>query len=407
MRLRGALSFAAFAVIVFFSFGYFTSMGVSIRPASQRTNLSMEVPDINGLVVGSSVQLRGVSIGEVSNIAATVGGAIVSFYIDSHYKIPTSSNVRLENLSALGEAYVELVPRGEGGPLWHDGQRIATEAIMQPPSISELAASVVRVLNQLDPKALKDIVDETDAALPNPATVLPNLSRTATLVRNTAATMHGKGRDLLDNFQALFRNADFVGPTLAYNAPYLPRFGRVLDSFYGCIAEAYNRGAPQTIRNFAHFVARIEHLLDHSSGDIKVLMQAMLPYLNDLAGALSNLDTGRVFRDMLAALPEDGAVTLHVTVPDAATPETPTAAPPNVPAIPASQDAAASAPVTAPTRAPHSAAAGVPPTDVDPESVLPVAECRPILPTSATPAPHADATPRTGKHPIPAAAPGN
>jgi phospholipid/cholesterol/gamma-HCH transport system substrate-binding protein len=51
----------------------------------------------------------------------------------------------------------------------------------------------------------------------------------------------------------------------------------------------------------------------------------MLPYLNDLSGALMNLDTGQVFTNMLAAVPEDGAITLHVTIPPANEPATPDA----------------------------------------------------------------------------------
>jgi phospholipid/cholesterol/gamma-HCH transport system substrate-binding protein len=415
-KVRAGLSFVAFAVIIVFALGYFTSMGVAVRRPPQRTNISLQVSDINGLVVGSSVQLRGVPIGEISTITTTITGATINLYVDSRYKIPVDSNVRLENLSALGEAYIELVPHSEGGPMWQDGQRIATAAITQPPSISELAASVVRVLNQLDPGALDRIINETDTALPNPTTVLPNLSHAATLLRNTAATMNGKGRDLLDNFQALFRNADFVGPVLAFNAPYITRISHYIADATSCVIEGYNTGGPQTIKNFAHFVARIEHLLDHSSGDIKILMQSMLPYLNDISGALMNLDTSQVFANMLAALPEDGAVTLHVTIPDTGGPDSAAAGAPTTPAAPATTTPAAPAPENALARpsatpAPHVDAAprtGAPAALGPPESLLPLHACSPVLPTATTPAPHADATPRAGAHAIPVpAAPGN
>jgi phospholipid/cholesterol/gamma-HCH transport system substrate-binding protein len=373
MRVRGALSFVAFALMIVFALEYFTSMGVRLGPPVQSTVISMEVSDIHSLVAGSTVQLRGVPIGKVNGITTTIAGATVNFAIDSRYKIPVNSDVRLENLSALGEGYIELVPRSEVGPVLQDGQRIATSAVTNPPSISELATSIARVLNQLDPAALERIVNETHAALPSPATVLPNLSRTATLLRNTAATMNGKGRELLDNFQGLFRNADFVGPVLAFNAPYLSKIGRDVKTLFSCALEGVDQGAPQTMHNFGHFMGRLEHLLDHSGGDLKVLTQAMLPYLNDTSGALMNLDTAQVFENMLAAVPADGAVTLHVTIPVAGAVEDPAASAPATAAAPPPQNPAAGADTAEPTAAP-------------PAPVPFVSHCKFAYPTPTTPA---------------------
>ena len=69
---------------------------------------------------------------------------IVKLSFTEQFHVPVDSDVRLENLSALGESYLELVPRNEGGPMLRDGERIATESVIQPASISELATSVVR-----------------------------------------------------------------------------------------------------------------------------------------------------------------------------------------------------------------------------------------------------------------------
>jgi virulence factor Mce-like protein len=309
-------------------------MGVALNPPPNRTHLSMQVRDISGLVLGSSVQLRGVPIGEINRISTTTAGATVDLAVGSQYEIPVDSDIRLETLSALGEAYVEVIPRSEGGPVLQDGQLLDTEVITQPLTISELATTVVRVLNQFDPAALERIVNELDAALPNPAETLPNLANTAVLLRNAATSMRGKGRDLLDNFQALLQNAQFVGPVLAFNAPWLVKMGYDLARMNDASVVLHDRGAPQTLHNLSHLVGRIEHFLDHSGGDLKVLMQSMLPYLNDTSGALMNLDTAQIFGNMLAAVPEDGAVTLHVTIPDSSTPDTMPAGAPPASAIP-------------------------------------------------------------------------
>ena len=151
MIIKGAISFIAFGVMIVFALGSFRSMGVALNPPPDRTHLSMQVKDISGLVLGSSVQLLGgVPIGEINRISTTTAGATVDLAVDSQYEIPVDSDIRLETLSALGEAYVEVIPRSEGGPALQDGQVLDTEVITQPLTISELATTVVRVLNQLN-----------------------------------------------------------------------------------------------------------------------------------------------------------------------------------------------------------------------------------------------------------------
>lgn len=166
MKIRHAISLVAFGLIVAYAVYYIAALGVRIGPPDNRVNVSMQVSDINGLVVDSNVLLRGVPVGKVTGIDTSMHSATVRFYIGKQYPIPVDSDVRLENLSALGESYIGLVPRTSEGPMFHNGQQVATENVKQPASISELATSVVRVLNQMDPGQLNRLVNETDHALP-------------------------------------------------------------------------------------------------------------------------------------------------------------------------------------------------------------------------------------------------
>lgn len=316
MKMRDGLSFAAFGLLIAFAIGYIGNLGVSVGPPSERTNLSMQVPDINGLVVGSNVLLRGVAVGQVSAITASIDGATVDFYVDDRFRIPVDSDVRLDNLSALGETYIGLLPNDDDGPFLQDGQRIAAEAITQPPSISELATSVVRVLNQLDPASLERIVNEADIALPDPNSVLPNLAHASTVLRNRAVNMDGRGEALLANFQTLLRNADWVGPALADIGKSLPRSAESFqDIFVNIKAGLIANGSPEAMVNFRLYLTRIQQLLDDRGPDLKVLFEALLPHFQGIAGALMNFDTGQILTNILETVPQDGEITLHVTVP--------------------------------------------------------------------------------------------
>ncbi len=311
-RVRDAVSFIAFGAIIAFVLVYFGALGLRVDPPSDRTDLSMDVPDINGLVAGSNVLLRGVQVGKVVKTSTTLQAATIEFYVDGRERIPLDSDVRLENLSALGESYIGLMPRSEGGPMLQDGQRIATEAVIQPPSISELATSVVRVLNQLNPGALERIIDESDAALPDPANVLPNISRAGLLLRNMSSDLGGNGRELLANFQTLTEDEEWVPPALDGLTPSVLDIGKAIQDLFKHIPILFHRGEPDNFANLNKLIARIQGFLTDRSPDLKVFGEAFQPKLNAVAGSLMNFDTGQILDNLLAAVPPDGTITLRV-----------------------------------------------------------------------------------------------
>lgn len=316
MRIRDLLSFTVFGLIIAVSVGYIASFGIRTSPPDNRTNLSMAVPDVKGIAVGSNVLLRGVSVGKVTKVRSAVNDATIDFYVEGGHRIPVDSDVRLENLSALGEAYVGLMPRTSDGPMLKDGQHIAAEAVTLPPSISHLATSVVRVLEQLDPDQLVRIVDEADDALPDPQQVLPTLVRASTLLRNQATGMQGRGQKVLDNFQILLQNADWVGPALANQVKPLYEAGAGVAGVYQGMLLVIGWNNPRDMELFGNFLARIQAFLDSRGPDVKVVTEALLPKVDAIAGSLMNLDTAQILSNILKGIPDDGAITLHVTVPD-------------------------------------------------------------------------------------------
>jgi phospholipid/cholesterol/gamma-HCH transport system substrate-binding protein len=313
---KNILSFAAFAVIIAIAVVYIGSFGLRIGPPAHRINLSMAVPDVKGLVVGSSVLLRGAAIGQVTAVSSSLSDATIDFYIEGDQRIPVNSDVRLDNLSALGEAVIGFIPRTSDGPMLTDGQRIATESITVPPSISQLATSVVRVLNQMDPDQLKRILGEADAALPSPDQVLPNLSRASMLTRNMVVSMNGRGQEVLDNFQTLLRNAGWVGPALADIGPPLRASGEGVSGTWNGMMNTIGWNNPTNMLLFQKFLDRIQNFLDTRGPDLKVTAQALLPQFQGIGGALMNFDTAQMLSNALSDIPEEGAITLHVAIPD-------------------------------------------------------------------------------------------
>ncbi|MCB9440285.1 MAG: MCE family protein [Mycolicibacterium sp.] len=310
------LSFGAFALMIAVAITYIGSFGLRTAPPDHRINLSMEVPEIKGLVVGSSVLLRGAVIGRVTRISAARNDATVDFYIDGGREIPVDSEIRLENLSALGEAFIGFKPRTAQEPYFIDGQHIATEAVVVPPSISELATSVVRFLDQMDPGQLKRILDEADEALPDPDDVLPNLSRASSLTRNMVTGLDGKGAAVLENFQTLLQNAGWVGPQLAASTEPIRTAGLNISRVWHGMMFTVAWNNPENMQLFQKFLDRVQHFLDDRGGDLKVISGALLPQFSGIGGALMNFDTAQILSNALSGTPEEGAITLHVAIPD-------------------------------------------------------------------------------------------
>jgi phospholipid/cholesterol/gamma-HCH transport system substrate-binding protein len=318
MRLKSAISvatFAAFLAMIAVLVGYIASLGVRVSQPANRTSLSLDAADINNIVVDSNVLYRGVPVGKVTSIDNSVATATIHFYIDGQYQVPIDTNVRLENLSALGESYIEFEPRSAGGPVLHDGQRIAPDAVKQPPSISELGTSVVRVLNQLDPRQLSRVISEADAGLPDPGSVLPNLAHASLLLRNTTADFKGQGRQLLDNFQVLLQNASFVGPALARATPSVRDLGPLYNVMDDDTTRIIHELNPTDVLQLSALVQRIQKFLDDRGVDLKVLGEATSANVKLIANGLKNLDSSQILANLLATVPENGAIDLHVPIP--------------------------------------------------------------------------------------------
>lgn len=316
MRLRVAAVFTAFVAMITAFLVYVAHLGIRVAPPTDRTNLAMDVADVNNLVVGSNVLLRGVPVGKVDWVEASTSHATIHFFIDKKYRVPRDSIVHLENLSALGESYLELEPPKAGGPVFNDGQRIPSELIVAPKSISDLGAAVGRTLNQLDPGELQKVVNEADAGLPDPYIVLPNLERASKVLHNTAAGLNGRGRQALVNLQSLLEHAGFVGSLLAQAAPDLKALGPYIQKMWQAgLNQNLRLDMPAGVYIFGRFMQRIQQFLDDRGSDLRVLTEPLMPNVEAIASALRNIDSSQILTNLLAAVPPDGAIELHVALP--------------------------------------------------------------------------------------------
>jgi len=317
MNARTGVSMAAMLTIAIASVLYMTTLGLQVKVLEDLRSVTMTVPDTNGLVVGSRVLLRGVPIGNVTAIQPSADGVQVEWDYKRDYQIPVDSQFRLDNLSALGEPYVSVLPPSDFGPYLGDDAHIPADHVTVPTTVKELSARLTRLLEQVQPDQLQRIFRELDTALPEGTQVLQDLSRAGALLASVLIDNTNDMTDLLNNAQSLLMDSAWVGPGLSGTGVDIARFGTGLNGFLNAAADtSVNAPLPDGIAlGTGPFLADLQRFLDKAAPDIKILAVDLLPAVRSGAASIRTIDIGHLLDNALASTASGDAVTIRLSVP--------------------------------------------------------------------------------------------
>ena len=108
-----------------------------------------------------NVTYRGVEVGKVSKVQLGDSGVEAVLSLESGVDIPADLTASVHSASAIGEQYLDLVPRSAKGPLLKNGSVIPQDRTSIPPNINSLLSAVSRGLNAIPRQDLKTVVDES------------------------------------------------------------------------------------------------------------------------------------------------------------------------------------------------------------------------------------------------------
>src|ERR1700739_1317799 len=103
-----------------------------------RYTVKMELPQSGGLYQTGNVTYRGTEVGRVQSVHLTNGGVEAVLSLKSGIHIPRDLKAEVHSQSAVGESYVELLPRNGTSPPLKDGDVIPLTATSVPPDINAL-----------------------------------------------------------------------------------------------------------------------------------------------------------------------------------------------------------------------------------------------------------------------------
>ncbi|UGT38831.1 MlaD family protein [Nocardia yamanashiensis] len=316
--LGPTLSLTAIAAVLVFGSAYLAFGVTGVDWFTGYTKLTMTLSNSGSLGPKSPVLLSGVRVGEITSVRNGSAGVQVDFRIRDDYRIPLSSTVTVENLSALGEPYVQFTPaKAAGAPYLRDGQRIDTAATRAPTSIPEVARQLTHLMNQLDPTAIAHLVDTFTQGLAGTETIVPQLARSTDLLAATLLARSGALHTMLTDLQTLGVQMDWTGPALSAAAPGWSALGGSFDNAAEAIAQIVRIGnVPEmytTGTGLVPFTQELTSTLDQLGPDLAKLVPVLKPLSAIATSALQSIDLSALITQALAAT-GDGVVRLQITV---------------------------------------------------------------------------------------------
>jgi phospholipid/cholesterol/gamma-HCH transport system substrate-binding protein len=225
-------------------FGLIALMGLTFTGAKyaglgrfftdQGYTVSADFADSGGIFDGAEVTFRGVSVGKITGLSLRDDGVRVSMQIRPKTKVPNDVKAVVANRSAVGEQFVDLQPRRDGGPFLAEGAVIPRKDTQIPIQPTQLLVNLDRLVNSVNTKDVAIVLDElgkafdgntgqslqrlVDAgnALTEAATV--NLPQTIKLIQDSRPVLDTQ-RDVGPQFKAFNRDLALLTTTLRTSDP--------------------------------------------------------------------------------------------------------------------------------------------------------------------------------------------
>lgn len=315
-------SLGAIAAVLVLSTGYLAFGLLKHEPFAQFTNARVLMANSGTVSVGTPVLLTGVQVGRITAVRNVPDGVEIGFRITSPYRIPVASEVRVENLSALGEPYVNFRPTTHRTPTSRetvyisDGQVLDARGAPAPTLIPELATRLVAVIDQLDPAAITGLVSTVDQALDGTESAIPTIERANTLLAAAVISRTPLIYRLLDDLQTAGADMKWAGPALAASGPHWSDMGERLDELINVAARLFEVGdAPQqylTGDGIVPFLQRVEQLLADIGPEMAELAPVLEPIVGHAADSLAPVNISALISAALASVGKDGAIRVQL-----------------------------------------------------------------------------------------------
>lgn len=318
MKFNAGVTVAILVVATLLGAGYLTFGVLKVAPTAQPTRLTLLLDNSGGLMPTSQVTMRGIQVGKVTGIRTTPSGLKVSIDLDRGHSIPADSAISIQNLSLVGEQYIDFKPKHIAPPYFSDGAVIPADRVASAVTVSDLLNKANALLSVLNPTYVNNIVGSVSQAFSGNDAAIDSLAATAGAAANSE-------RDNKQILAALFGNLatltahisdQDVGGALSRSGKLLPssilalaRLTHEVDEYARTGDGVFAPGAPVPT-----LVANLRQYLEMLSGPLSTFAAALEPATAPLRGF--KVDAGHFVDVWESTFSDAGGVRVQVTVPE-------------------------------------------------------------------------------------------
>ncbi|OJZ75904.1 mammalian cell entry protein [Mycobacterium paraffinicum] len=204
---RVRLQLVFFAVITVVAGGVMTFAFVDIPNVLfgiGHYRVTVDLPVAAGLYENANVTYRGTEVGRVEQVHLTDSGVAAVLSLQSGIAIPADLQAEVHSQTAVGEQFIEFVPRSAKGPALKNGDVIPLDRTTVPPNINSLLSATNEGLLAIPHDNLRTAIDELSTAVGG---LGPELAR---FVKGSTALL----ADARTNLDALTNVVDHSKPIL-------------------------------------------------------------------------------------------------------------------------------------------------------------------------------------------------
>jgi phospholipid/cholesterol/gamma-HCH transport system substrate-binding protein len=183
-----------------------------------------------GIFPGAEVALRGVQIGRVASVTVHPDGVTVALNIDHGRKVRANSVAHIYDLSAVGEQYVDFVPKSDSGPYLHDGSVIPTSQTTTPLAVPTVLYDLEQFVGSLNANDVRTLTTQLAAAFHDTGPQLRSILVNGAQLVDQLSASERAALDLLHNADIALHTAAVHGNDFATFATSLRQLSAALDA---------------------------------------------------------------------------------------------------------------------------------------------------------------------------------
>lgn len=238
------------------SYAGFKYAGLDRLFGNRGYEVALNLASTGGVFKNAEVTYRGVPIGRVGELKLTDDGVQVPLDIEENAPaIPSDVEAVVTNRSAVGEQYVDLRPKKNGGPYLEEGSVIAESRTTTPLPVQDLMMNLDSFANSVPQDSLRTVVSELGTAF----------------------------RDNGGHLQTILDTSrEFT--TQAQN--HLPQTVQLLEDGKTVLATQNDQGS--AIKSFSKDLNLLSQSLERSDGDLRGVIQKAPPAAVQLSGLIKD-----------------------------------------------------------------------------------------------------------------------